>query len=296
MVWWQLNLVCNEKQALHLSELLDDAGAVAVTLCAGSDEVLCERVEGDEPLWKTTMLKGLFPGTVDAAALIKALEGALAPDILPPYIIDALPDSDWSSSWKSHFKPLRVGRQLWIGPSWYPPPTPGPVNVVLDPGRAFGTGTHATTALCLEWLASANVGGTDMIDYGCGSGILGIAAVKLGARHVFAVDTDPIALDVTQENALRNGVEDALTAVSPEALPRLQVDVLVANILADPLIALAPRFADLVRHSGWAVLSGVLETQADAVMAACRPWFRVKECIAREGWVRILSQRLTERL
>lgn len=294
MVWWQLNLVCSEDQVSHLSQLLDEAGAVAVTLCAGSDEALCEREVGSESLWKLTRLRGLFPDTVAATTLVKALERALAPDALPPYAVEALPDRDWGSSWRSYFKPLRVGKRLWVGASWHRPPAADTVDVILDPGRAFGTGTHATTALCLEWLESANVGGADVIDYGCGSGILGIAAVKLGARHVYAVDTDPNALGATQENASRNGVEDAVTAVLPEGLPPLQVDILVANILADPLIALAPHFAALVRQGGWAVLSGILEAQADEVMVACQPWFQVRGCIAREGWVRILSQRLSQ--
>lgn len=294
MVWWQLSLDCSEDQVSQLSRLLDDAGAVAVTLGAGSDEALCERELGTESLWKVTRLRGLFPGTIEAATLVKALEGALAPDVLPPYAVEALADRDWSFSWQSHFKPLRVGERLWVGPSWHRPPAADSVNVVLDPGQAFGTGTHATTALCLEWLASADLGGAEVIDYGCGSGILGIAAVKLGARHVFAVDTDPIALDVTQENAVRNHVGNEVTAVFPEGLPRVRADILLANILADPLIAFAPRFAVLVRQGGWAVLSGVLEVQTDAVATAFQPWFRMRGCMAREGWVRILSQRLNQ--
>lgn len=291
MAWWQLSFLCNERQVALFSELLDDVGAIAVTLCAGSDEALCERGVGDESLWRTTELKGLFPDTVDPATLTQMLAGVLAPDALPPHRVETLPDSDWASSWQSPFKPFCVGERLWVGPSWYEPPAPNTASVIVDPGRAFGTGTHATTALCLEWLAAANLSGADVIDYGSGSGILGIAAAKLGARQVIAVDSDPIAVGITQENALRNGVEDVLTAMLPEALPSMQGDILVANLLADPLIALAPGFGALVRRGGWAVLSGVLEVQADAVVAHYQPWFRVTECAARDGWVRILGQR-----
>lgn len=291
MAWWQLSFICSVEQVARLSQGLEDAGAIAVTLCAGSDEALCERVPGTESLWKVTRLNGLFPGTVEVAELAEMLEGLLAPEALPPCTVERVPDSDWSDSWKVHFKPFRIADRLWIGPSWHRPPATDTVNVVLDPGRAFGTGTHATTALCLEWLASAELDGADVIDYGCGSGILAIAAAKLGARHVFAVDIDPSALEVTRENASRNGVQGAITAVLPEALPRLQVDILVANILAEPLIALAPHFAALVRNGGFASLSGILQMQVDAVSAAYRPWFRVSECLVREGWTRIGIER-----
>jgi ribosomal protein L11 methyltransferase len=294
MVWWQLSFICKEEQVSHLAQLLDDVGAIAVMLCAGSDEALVDGAVGSDSLWKVTMIRGLFPGTTDVADLASALKGMFAPDALPPYTVEALPDRDWSTSWQSYFEPIKVGERLWIGPSWYRPPAADTINVVLDPGRAFGTGMHATTALCLDWLESEELGGADVIDYGCGSGILAIAAVKLGARHVFAVDTDPNALSATQKNALRNGVEGVLTALFPDALPARQADILVANILADPLIALAPRFAALVRDGGSVVLSGILEGQSDAVAAACQPWFRVRGAMVREGWVRMLGQRFSQ--
>ncbi len=291
-MWWQLSFICSERQVTELSQWLNDAGAVAVTSCAGSEEALYELAVGTELLWQVTNLRGLFPGTAEVVEVVEALQGMLAPNALPPYTVEALPDRDWSCCWRSHFKPFRVGERLWVGASCHQPPAADTVNVVLEPGRAFGTGTHASTALCLEWLVSAGLGGAEIIDYGCGSGILAIAAVKLGARHVLAVDTDSNALAATQENALRNGVEGAVTALFPGALPPVRVDILVANILAGPLRALAPRFAGLVRGGGWAVLSGIRDDQADAVAAACEPWFRVSGRDVREGWVRIHGQRL----
>lgn len=293
-MWWQLSFMCNEGQVAELSRRLGDAGAIAVTLCAGSDEALCEPAVGTELLWSVTRLRGLFPDTADVAELIERLREMLAPNDLPPYTLEALPDRDWSSYWRSYFKPCRVGKRLWIGASWHRPPSTDTVNVVLDPGRAFGTGTHATTALCLEWLESVGLGGAELVDYGCGSGILAIAAVKLGARHAFAIDTDRNALAATEENASRNGIEGAVTALFPDALPPVQADILVANILADPLTILAPRFASLLRSDGWIVLCGILDHQADAVAAAYQPWFQLRGCEGREGWVRILSQRLAQ--
>ena len=294
MAWWQLNFICNEQQVSRLSQVLDHAGAMAVTLRAGSDEPLCESEFGSESLWKVTRLTGLFSDNIDVGSLVDTLGGMVAPKLLPPYTVEVLPARAWSSCRQSYFQPFWVGERLWIGPSWHQPPADS-VNVVLDPGRAFGTGTHATTGLCLEWLASADVHGAQVIDYGCGSGILASAALKLGARHVFAVDTDPNALGVAQENASRNGVEGALTVLLADALPPVQADLLVANILAEPLMTLAPRFAALVGRGGSAVLSGILEIQADAVVAACERWFRVRDCTVREGWVRIVSQRRTLR-
>ncbi|MGF1615449.1 MAG: 50S ribosomal protein L11 methyltransferase [Gammaproteobacteria bacterium] len=293
MAWWQLSFVCAEEQVSFLSRLLDDLGAVAVGWCPASDEALCEDSGGAGSLWKRTRLRGLFPCTADVAKVVMAMEAALAPDRLPSYDVETLQDRDWAAFSRSHFQPLRIGERLWIGASWHQPPSADTVNVVLDPGRAFGTGAHVTTALCLEWLEGTDLAGAEVIDYGCGSGILAIAAVKLGARHVFAVDSDANALVVTQENALRNGVAQALTVGLPETLPQVRAHGILANILAVPLIGLAPQFAALVRTGGWVVLSGILEAQVDAVAAAYRPWFHMHECVLREGWARVIGQRVS---
>ena len=189
------------------------------------------------------------------------------------------------------FQPLQFGRRLWICPKWHTPPQPDDVNIMLDPGLAFGTGTHPTTALCLEWLDSKDLNGKTMIDYGCGSGILAIAAAKLGAHQVYAVDHDPQALNATTNNAIANLVDDRISISAPVALPDLTVDVLLANILAGPLLDLAPRFAQLVRKGGSLVLSGILNEQTSILMEKYHTWFNMEPATTREEWVRLNGQR-----
>jgi ribosomal protein L11 methyltransferase len=182
---------------------------------------------------------------------------------------------------------MRFGANLWIVPSWTAAPDAGAVNILLDPGLAFGTGTHPTTRLCLEWLDAHPTAGQQVIDYGCGSGILAIAAARLGAGHVWAVDNDPQALTATRDNAGRNEVTAHIDTALPAGLPACQADVLIANILAGPLIDLAPHFATLVRPAGAIVLSGILPEQAAQVLAAYRPWFDMALPSEHEGWVRL---------
>ena len=191
----------------------------------------------------------------------------------------------------ARFQPMRFGRRLWVCPRWQTPPQPDDVTVMMDPGLAFGTGTHPTTALCLEWLDEHDIRDRTVIDYGCGSGILAIAAAKLGARQVWAVDYDPQALTATADNAAENGVGRRLSVHQPDELEELNCDILLANILAAPLLELAPRFAHLVRPNGQIVLSGILDEQADAVMAKYRAWFNMEPAATREEWVRLSGQR-----
>ena len=294
MAWLQLCFVCAKEQVARLSELLSAAGAAAVTLCDGGNETLCETTVEGFPLWKVTRISGLFEASTDMVRVIETLQDALAPEPLALDAIETLEERDWAYNWQAHFQPLHFGSRLWVGPSWCSPPRLGTTSVVIDPGLAFGTGSHASTALCLEWLAAAELDNRQVIDFGCGSGILAIAAVKLGAQHAFAVDTDWRALTVTVENAQRNGVRRAITALFPEALPAVKVDYLVANILAEPLIGLAGRFAELVARRGWVVLSGILATEAAAVVAAYRQWFRLQEVVARGEWVRIVGERVEQ--
>jgi ribosomal protein L11 methyltransferase len=274
-----------------LEEALIEAGACAVTLEDAADEPLYEPPPGAMPLWTRTRVVGLFPADADLAA-VRADVHAVLGDAPPGWQVEPLQERDWERAWLDGFRPMRFGHRLWVCPSEYPVPDPAAVTVRLDPGLAFGTGTHATTALCLEWLDGAALQGAEVIDYGCGSGILGIAALKLGARQVWAVDNDPQALLATRDNAARNGVADRVSALAPDALPPLHADVLLANILAGPLIALAPRFAELVRPGGRVALSGILEAQTEEVARAYRRWFAVGAALAREGWVRIVGTRL----
>lgn len=190
------------------------------------------------------------------------------------------------------FKPMPFGQRLWIVPSWHDAPDPEAANLMLDPGLAFGTGTHPTTALCLEWLDGQDVNGCQVIDYGCGSGILGLAALLLGAEHVIGVDTDPQALEASRDNARRNQVaDDRLDLYLPADEPDTRADIMLANILAQPLISLAPHLASLVKPGGRLVLSGILSNQARDVMAAYEPWFVMDEPEQREEWIRLTGRR-----
>jgi ribosomal protein L11 methyltransferase len=201
--------------------------------------------------------------------------------------VEVLEDRPWERVWLEHFKPFRYGRKLWICPTGFHAPEAGGIEVTLDPGLAFGTGTHPTTALCLEWLDGAALADTSVIDYGCGSGILGIAALMLGAGSVRAVDIDPQALQATMENARKNRVEDRLRCCRPEDLGSWEADVVLANILANPLAELAGDLRHRVRLGGHLILSGVLAEQVQYVGDAYRTWFDVAAVTEREGWVRL---------
>lgn len=271
---------------------LNAAGALSVTCCDAADHPLCESDAQHPPLWPHTQVRALFPIATDAGAVRAVLVAALGR--LPPHRCTPLADRDWEREWLRDFKPMRFGRRVWIVPSTYALPDPRAINVRLDPGLAFGTGTHPTTALCLEWLDAAVLAGKTVVDYGCGSGILAIAAGLLGATHVHAVDNDPQALTATRENACRNRVEARIEVGLPENLPAAPADVVLANILAAPLIELAPRFAASVKAGGELVLSGILSDQDNEVHAAYAPWFRFGPGAQREGWCRLDAHRKPE--
>jgi ribosomal protein L11 methyltransferase len=285
----QISLEAGDHEPGRLEELLIEAGAQAVTLEDSADAPVYEPAPGETPLWPRTRVVGLFDAAVDVAAVQAALCTALGVEQLPGWRVEALADRDWERAWLESFRPMRFGRRLWVCPSEYPPPEPEAVNIRLDPGLAFGTGTHATTALCLEWLDSANLAGKRVLDYGCGSGILAIAAAQLGAHAVWAVDIDPQALTATRDNAARNGMADRVSTCLPEELPAMQVDVLLANILAGPLVELAPRLVSLLRPDATLVLSGILEDQAASVMGAYREFCSLAPPVARDGWVRLVG-------
>jgi ribosomal protein L11 methyltransferase len=285
--WIQLTLDCRAAEAFRLSDLLSEAGAVSVSLTEAKDEVLIENEPGTTALWQATRVRGLFAEDADVAALNQRLRQA---GFTPPRVTP-LEDRDWERAWQQHVPPRRYGRRLWVVPSFTQRPPGGGVCVRLDPGLAFGTGNHATTALCLEWLADQALDGLDIIDYGCGSGILAIAAVKLGARAARAVDNDPKALETARENARLNRCLGRIRFHSPESLPSAPADVLVANIFANPLISLSPDLAQLVRPSGRIVLSGILATQAEAVSTAYAAWFKMSPAAERDQWVRIAGER-----
>lgn len=290
MAWLKLTLRTAKDQAERLAELLEGHGAIAVTFEDAVNEQLIETHWDQTPLWREVTLSALFAAQTDSAALLEQVRAA-GIELLGPAESGVFPDQDWARVWMDRYQPIQVGRNLWVCPSWCAPPDPGAVNVILDPGLAFGTGTHATTALCLQWLSEQDLRGQDVIDYGCGSGILAIAALKLGARHAIATDLDPQALAVTRENAARNGVADRLKVCEPAALAQTaSADVVIANILAGALVELAPRLAALTRAGGRLALCGIMSHQAQEVRDAYAPWFALSTH-AREEWVLLTGTR-----
>ncbi len=266
-------------------------GASSVTLADAADDPVLEPAPGAIPLWPQVRLTALFAVGGDMAAIAGSLAAELGLDAAAIRIED-VPDRPWEREWLRDFRPMCFGRRLWICPGGQAAPAADAVVLELDPGLAFGTGTHPTTALCLEWLDQAGVDGLDVLDYGCGSGILALAALKLGARRATAVDIDPQALLATCENAARNALGH-LVDVRPADEPlRAGYDVVLANILAGPLVELAPGLARLTAPGGRIVLAGMLTDQADAVAQAYGPWFHMKEFAAREGWTVLSGHRV----
>ncbi len=295
MPWIQLQIPADPDNADQLEDLLMEMGADAVSMADAADQPLYEPDPGTTPLWHQTSVTGLFDSTRDIDQLTGELRSAWhqqTQQSLPEIDVTLVEDKDWVRSWMDDFTPLRFGERLWIVPSWHDAPDPGAANLLLDPGLAFGTGTHPTTALCLEWLDGHTVAGKQVIDYGCGSGILGLAALLLGATHVTGVDTDAQALEASRENARRNEVPDAqLDLYLPGQEPDTQADIMLANILAQPLINLASRLAGKVVSGGDIVLSGILAHQARTVMEAYEPWFVMEEPDVRDEWVRLTGRR-----
>ncbi len=287
MPWLQLKLDSAPEHAEQISELLSELGAAAVTFEDGADQPLFEPDPGETKLWNNTRIIGLFDVNCDMASIIGQLKSTLGACAPEQFHINPVEDKDWERAWMDNFKPIRFGQNLWICPSWHTPDDANAVNVMLDPGLAFGTGTHPTTALCLEWLDSHPPEGQDVIDYGCGSGILAIAAALLGAKQVEAVDHDPQAILATRDNADKNGVADKISALSPAQFQDKQVDLVLANILANPLLELAPRFATLVKPGGRIVLSGILAEQAEQIMQCYTKWFELRPPTQQQEWVRI---------
>ena len=284
MSWLQLSVEVTGGLADVVTETFMDAGALSVTYEDAADEPILEPGLGEHPVWSATRVVALFPEDGDAGRIIQRLREALHDAGIEPRI-ERLEDRDWSSTWRETFHAMRFGARLWVVPTGEQAPESDAVTIHLDPGLAFGTGTHVTTALCLEWLDAHPPLEREVIDYGCGSGILAIAAGKLGARHVCAVDIDPQALLATRENAGRNGMGSRVEVLFPEALDARPVDLVIANILANPLIELAESLAGHVSSEGYIVLTGILAEQAVDVMAAYRPWFEFREPVEREGWV-----------
>lgn len=287
MPWLQVRLAITPEQAETYEDALLGVGAVSVTFMDAEDQPIFEPDLGTTPLWSHTHLLALFEADTDAANLVAHLE-LLTGGALPEHQIEHIEDQDWERSWMDNFQPMRFGRRLWIVPSWHAAPEPDAVNLLLDPGLAFGTGTHPTTALCLEWLDGQDLAGCDVIDFGCGSGILAIAALLLGAPQARGTDIDPQALEASRDNASRNGIAvERFPVHLPADMPQQPADVVVANILAGPLVSLAPQITALVKVGGRLALSGILAEQAEDVRAAYAEAFELDPTAIKDGWVRI---------
>lgn len=293
MDWLQLHLAAPAAQVPAVEDALHVAGAVAVSFGELGDREIIEPGVGEMPLWDEVAIAALFEIDAPREEILSILGAELGEALPATHRWEILADRPWEREWLQHFEPIRCGERLWVCPHGHEVDADGAVILRLDPGLAFGTGTHQTTALCLEWLDANTHAGTEVIDFGCGSGILGIAALLLGAARVRAVDIDPQALIATRDNANRNGIAPGRLLVGePGLLDAAQpADTVLANILAAPLIALAPSLAALTRPGGHAVLSGVLAAQSGEVCAAYAEWFGEPLVTRRDEWCRIVMQR-----
>ncbi len=293
MPWTELSLTIDSRRQPAVEEALEALGALSVTLADADVDTPDERAifepgVGETPLWSRTRVQALFEADTDRPALTRTLEQHVA-EIKPADIEwRRIEDQDWERAWMDRFQPMSFGRRLWVYP-WNiePPADPALAVVRLDPGLAFGTGTHPTTALCLEWLDGLDLDGQRVIDYGCGSGVLAVAALKLGALAAVGIDNDPQAITASRDNAERNGVGDRLQTHLPDAAPGTPADVFVANILAGPLAELAPRFATLCKPGAPFALSGILDGQQAELLAVYAAWFDELAVARREEWIRI---------
>jgi len=297
MPFLELSLTARLEQQPRVEEALEDLGALSITLRDADaetpdEQAIFEPGVGELPLWPTITLNALFDEHTDRRGLAEAL-GELLPWLEPDQLdFHAIEDQDWERVWMDQYQPMAFGRRLWIYP-WNiePPADDERVVVRLDPGLAFGSGTHPTTALCLEWLDGLDLAGQSVIDYGCGSGILAIAALKLGATSAIGVDNDPQALTASQDNAERNGVAERLALFLPEDHASEPADVFVANILAGPLGELAPTFAAAAKPGAPFAISGILDGQQHELLARYAEWFDALRVDTRDGWVRISGRR-----
>ena len=298
MPWLQLITNTPRDQASIIEDAFINAGAVSVTfqehIPSGLEEQpILEPGLGETPLWDQARITGLFTSDCSTQQVDWLLQQTLDP--LPTTRWEQLEDKDWEREWMSNYQPIQCAKSLWICPSWQSPPDPSATNILLDPGLAFGTGTHPTTFLCMQWLASQELTQKQVIDYGCGSGILGITALKLGAKEAIGIDIDPQALIATENNVKNNGLyAKQFTAHLPEKVPSIKtVDIVIANILAGPLVELADELLALLKPGGKICLSGVLASQESAVKAAYQHQIIFEPTSQKEEWIQLSGHRMT---
>lgn len=276
---------CHRDDIEQLSEILESTNALCITLTDKQDDPILEPELGTTPLWPHVVVHALYADPLEAELAVHLLSGSY-PHL--GYTIETLPEKDWERVSKEDIKPQRFGSRLWICPSWLTPPEPNAVTLILDPGLAFGTGTHPTTSLCLNWLDQATLDQQTVIDYGCGSGILALSALKLGALHVEAVDIDEQALLSTQNNATNNDIPATMLNIGfPDNL-KTPADLLIANILLTPLMRLKSRFRELMKPSGTLVVSGILEEQVAELIKTYQSEFTHTQSLIQDGWALLI--------
>jgi ribosomal protein L11 methyltransferase len=290
MPWLQVKVESDPERAPAVEEALTAAGALSVTFEDSGDAPILEPDPNDMPLWGATRVVALFDEGVERDTVAEAL-ARLDDAQAQPAVFEQLPDREWSRVWMDDWEPLRFGRHLWVAPVETPVNDPAGTVVRLDPGLAFGTGTHATTALCLQWLESLPMARQRVLDFGCGSGVLAIAALLLGARSAHGIDIDPQALEASRSNARINGVADRLGLQEGDEPAGGAFEVVVANILAGPLIQAAPALARQQEPGGVIAIAGVLQEQADDVIAAFAPQYALAEAAEQDGWILLAGTR-----
>lgn len=299
MKWLQIHITVEQAQVDYTETLLSSLGAVSVTLDDAENQDLLEPLPGETPLWNNVIVTGIYAQEddeeIDVAALITFINAQMP---AAPVRYEFLEDQAWERTWMDAYEPIQINENFWIVPEWMQAPDANAVNIKLDPGLAFGTGNHASTFLCLQWLGKIDVKDKIVIDYGCGSGILGVAALLLGAKKVYATDIDPQAVLATKQNAELNGVLENLYVGLPEEFnaefKNQTADVFVANILASPLMALAAEFATLIKSEGEFALAGILEEQVADVSGVYSEFFDILDVETREeNWCRISGKRKT---
>ena len=294
MTWLQLRLDTQPDRVDELEDLMLATGAVAVTMEDNADQPVLEPGVGETPLWGQTRLTGLYPADTEMTDVLAAFPEETL--LQANHRVEILEDKDWEREWMQHYQPMPFGHRLWVCPSWLQPPEPDAVNLLLDPGLAFGTGTHPTTALCLAELDGMALENQCVVDYGCGSGILAVAALKLGARWALGVDNDPQALVASRDNANRNSIpssdlEVALPGGFDSAAWCGRADVVIANILAGPLVELSGTLLNFLKPGGTLLLSGLLQNQANSLCSSYADRIELRVASERDGWICLRGNR-----
>jgi len=284
MAWQQLTITTNPDLALQFETLLEELGSLSVTMTDGADQPIYEPPLNTTPLWQQVQITGLFEEHHDLTQATQFFEQHITSAFHWNLTLERLEDQVWERVWLDNFKPIKFGDRFWVCSTEHKVPEKDATVLTLDPGLAFGTGTHPTTALCLEWLATHSLSEYNIIDFGCGSGILAIAALILGAKSAIGIDIDPQALTATINNAEQNKVSDKINVFDAQQYPRTAQSIVVANILAEPLISLSEEIASLVKPEGHLLLSGILSEQVDGVMNAYKDQFIFDPAMIQDGW------------